>query len=106
MSKARDLASGQNGVRPYATASGLLTVAATASSQSYTVTLPSGRFSVAPIVTLGQNVSRGVTGYINTSSSSTSISLAVYTTTTSGPTTGAGNINWVAIQMTSTTAEG
>ena len=47
MTRARDLASGINGVRPFAMASGTVT---SANSGLVTVTLPVGRFTVAPLV--------------------------------------------------------
>jgi hypothetical protein len=89
---------------PYATAAGLLTVTSTSSSQAYTVTLPASRFSVTPIVTLGQNIGRGISNYVVASSSNTSIQITVATPVSGGAATSAGNINWLAIQMTSTAA--
>jgi hypothetical protein len=98
MSKARDLASGQNGVRPYATQSGAVTVNATSSAS---VTFTAGRFSVAPYILTT----------INGASTTVNAPVSTATPTTSGATLyNSGNVNrvvyWTAIQMTPTTANG
>jgi hypothetical protein len=98
MSKARDLASGQNGVRPYAMQSGAVTVNATSSAS---ITFTAGRFSVAPhILTTINAVSTAVNAPVSTA-----------TPTTSGATLyNSGSVNrvvyWTAVQMTSTSGAG
>ena len=103
MTKARDLASGQNGIRPFAMASGTLTPANNAS----TVTFPTSRFSVAPIITFAI---QGSSNYPIVTLASKSASSFVYYAT-NGATGAASGINgvaldWTAIQMTSGAASG
>lgn len=100
MTKARDLASGQNGVRPFATAAGFLSMP----TSTGTITFPSGRFTATPIITIGMatgTLGRGVT---ITASSSTSFTVSGFVTTTGAATT--TSFNWTAIQMTSGAASG
>lgn len=101
MSKARDLASGQNGVRPYAIASG---TASTGSAVNVTVTFPAGRFTQAPIVALGDSDAAYAATGIAYSISTTSFVLQGYSPFPSGYT--AIRSHWIAIQMTSTSAAG
>jgi hypothetical protein len=99
MTRARDLASGLAGVRPFASATGSV-----GGSGSITVTLPAGRFTVAPIIlatphAVGQNAfAQPITG--NTTTTSFSLeNLASNTGSAISFTT-----NWFAIQMTSGSA--
>ena len=93
-------------VMPYAFSAGSVAVTATGSSQAYTVTLPVGRFSVTPILSLAGNVGRGICNFVFASSSASSIVLTVATPVSGGASTGAGEIYWHAIQMTSGAASG
>ena len=103
MTRARDLASGLAGVRPFAMASGTLTPA----NNGATVTLPAGRFSATPIITF---TVAGSSNYpIVTQASKSSSSFSFYAT--NGATGAASGINgasldWTAIQMTSGSASG
>ena len=96
MTRARDLASGINGVRPFAMASGTVTMTTPA-----TVTLPAGRFTQTPIVhATNQNFyASGVAGTAYASGTS-SIQLQWASGTTSNV------MGWTAIQMTSGSASG
>jgi hypothetical protein len=99
MSKARDLASGQNGVRPFATSSGL----SASIASSGTITFPVGRFTVAPNV---------VGMLLSSTSGGTSVATGAVTTSSfsayvwSGTTAATRQVYWIATQMTSTTAGG
>lgn len=97
MTKARDLASGLNGVRPFATAAGKVTV--NGGTQT-TVTYPAGRFTQQPIVNYSNmnvygNGSAPV-GYVN---GTTSFTVAFGSA-------GSSDIGWIAVQMTSGAAGG
>jgi len=96
MSKAKDIASGLAGVRPFAMASGNVS---TVTFNFFTITLPVSRFTQTPIVTAtwvnaNANNSQGV----QIQSSSTS-SIGGYSVS-------AGTVNWMAVQMTSGAASG
>jgi hypothetical protein len=92
---------------PYATAAGSVTITVSAlnTPTSATVTFPTGRFSVAPLMqTMGASTGPGtnVTGTAATSitTSSTLIWLTRVGNTAATP------VHWLAIQMTPTTAAG
>jgi hypothetical protein len=91
---------GTSGI-PFRMAAGSLTVTGNA-----TVTFPSGRFSVAPILSTG-----AYTNGANTAAapmflpSPTATSFTIYGETTA-QTARTARIDWIAIQMTSTTAAG
>lgn len=105
MTRARDLASGLNGIRPFATASGV----ATHSTGTVTITYPVGRFTQTPQL-LGicdgggsAQFNRIVLNWFgNTSSSGVFI---VRLTDGSVPSVGF-NVLWTAVQMTSGSASG
>jgi uncharacterized protein (DUF111 family) len=108
MSKARDLASGQNGVRPFATAAGIASIPAPASANTLTtasVTFPSGRFTETPVVT-------GVIGNAATNQRTFKIdglSTSGFTAgqwQTTGATMQSTSFYWRATQMTSTSGAG
>lgn len=106
MTKARDLASGLNGVRPFAMAAGSTTTSA--STGTVTVTFPANRFTQPPIVT-ASSISGGVwaiyTEIISTPSA-TSFNVAVNADGAAYPQLVARNLHWHAIQMTSGSANG
>jgi hypothetical protein len=111
MTRARDLATGLGGVRPFATASGTVTASGANGpangwyyTNSTTITLPAGRFTVAPIVTATSAFSGGLTNVGINDSPSTS-SFSVYVNRNNGSANGA-IVNWTAIQMTSGAASG
>ena len=99
MSKAKDLASGLAGVRPFAMASGI----ASGSAAGVTVTFPSGRFSVTPNVSTTRTTARG--GF-QQPESVTSTGFTSYSFDYGGTGLTVSNINWIAIQMTSGAASG
>lgn len=111
MTRARDLASGLNGVRSFASATGSVTASGTLGpangwyfTNSTTITLPAGRFTVAPIVTATSAFSGGLTNVgIDTSPSTSSFS--VYVNRNNASANGA-TVFWTAIQMTSGAASG
>lgn len=106
MTRARDLASGFNGVRPFATAAGstsVVALSAGASSGPITVTYPASRFSVGPVVAV-INVSSDQTGIAALSSSATGFTL--YVRNLSSLASGDMIIRWTATQMTPTSGEG
>lgn len=98
MTRSRDLASGQNGVRPFAMAAGT-TSAMVSANTYYTITLPTSRFTQIPIITATSN---NPTIYGQT--------IVVVTSTTSSfliASNAASNLTgWIAIQMTSGSASG
>ena len=103
MTRARDLASGLNGVRPFAIASGNLN---STSSGLVTVTFPAGRFTQAPRVVASVSNAEAFAFIASTSTSS-------FNTNAFGNFYGqVGNwispvgINYIAIQMTSGAASG
>jgi hypothetical protein len=105
MTRARDLASGLAGVRPFATASGQ----ATHSSGTVTITYPVGRFTQTPQligICDGGGASQfnriALNWFGNTSSSGVFI---VRLTDSSVPSVGF-NVHWIATQMTSGSASG
>ena len=97
MTRARDLASGLNGVRPFIMAAGAASVG---SNAPVAVTFPASRFSVAPIVNLTGD---GGWAWIGTP---TSTGFVAYQTQSWGGSSIAGTMRWTAIQMTSSTAAG
>lgn len=96
MSKARDLASGQNGVRPFATSAGLTT----SITGNASVTFPVGRFTQIPSVaitvqTTGANATSATTSSVTTSGFNTWLWIGATASTT------ARQCYWFAIQQTS-----
>ena len=91
---------------PFAMASGLVSHATVPAQGgvSATVTLPAGRFSVAPIVQLTSQEAQTVT-LATTAKSATSVTIRVSNWLPSVA-SGAGVIAWTAIQMTGTAANG
>lgn len=104
---ALELANKLEAVVPYAIAAGTVSVTLTAStSGTASVTFPTGRFSVAPIVQLTKVSSSGsatLTIPMATAVSSTSMTVGLYATATQTVTV---TIHYVAIQMTTSTANG
>jgi hypothetical protein len=98
MTRARDLASGLAGVRPFATAAGT-TTAIVAANTYYTITLPSGRFTQAPIVTATSN---------NPTTYGQTIVVAPPSTTSFliASNAASNSTAWVATQMNSGSASG
>jgi hypothetical protein len=105
MTRARDLASGNAGVRPFATASGTVAVTTSGGAGGTTVTFPASRFTQTPIVTVGTDSPAFYDpfGMVTSLSSSSFIFRSRQTQTTAGATV-AGY--WIAIQMTSGAASG
>jgi hypothetical protein len=111
MSRARDLASAAPGTSgtPFRIASGVGTVSGSNGpisswyySNAITVTLPVGRFSTTPIITI-TSVASGAVGASNISDvSSSSFSYYILRLNASP----IGSVNWTAIQMTSGAASG
>jgi hypothetical protein len=100
MSKARDLASGQNGIRPYATAAGVALVTGSA-----TITFPANRFTQNPLMTLGVFTTNGTRwGASNGTTSTTGVTLYNWNGTVAG--TAQVGMSWTAIQMTSDNRDG
>jgi hypothetical protein len=101
MTRARDLASGFNGLRPFVIAAGTVT----ANSSGVSVTLPASRFSVAPRIA----TSAYVNGLDNAAGpmlgSVTSSGFLMYGVTIGG-TSRTASIDWIAIQMASGAASG
>jgi len=90
---------------PFATAAGTgtwPTVGSGASTGNITVTFPTGRFTVAPIVVVSPDNSRltGAAGLITTTNFGANFG------NYSGLTAGTGSFSWYAVQMTPTTAAG
>lgn len=102
MTKARDLASGLNGVRPFAMAAG--DGATSAASGTATVTFPSGRFTQTPIVTATSTSSAFALFAEAYNASTTSVTVAVETS--SGPNLSSRAFSWTAVQMTSGSGAG
>lgn len=104
---ALELANKLDAAVPYSMACGTVNVTLTASTTgSATVTFPVGRFSVAPIVQLTKVSGAGaatLTIPMATSVSASSMTVGVYATSTQTVTLA---VHWVAIQMTTTTANG
>lgn len=105
MTRARDLASGQNGVRPYAMAAGIASLPSLAAgaSSGVTVTFPVNRFTQAPMVTASNTSTDYVTACPNAVSTTSFVfySRNVYTLAA-----GASVGNWIAVQMTSGAGNG
>lgn len=96
MGKARDLASGQNGVRPFATSAGL-TIGITGNAS---VTFPVGRFTQIPSVaitvqTTGANATSATTSSVTTTGFNAWLWIGATASTTSR------QCYWLAIQQTS-----
>jgi hypothetical protein len=101
MSKARDLASGQNGVRPFATATGAGSVTGNA-----TFTYPSGRFTQSPILSLTILSASGASGTSVTYGSNSSTGFTAYVWSGSTASTTARTVVYTAVQMTSASSLG
>jgi hypothetical protein len=101
MTRARDLASGLAGVRPFATAMGLVSGGIISSATNYSVTFPANRFTVAPMLVFG--IQEDQSGWARASSNTTS-----GCTITHAPFSGSTitRVVWTAIQMTSSSASG
>lgn len=110
MTRARDLASGLNGVRPFAMAAGSGTFSITQAPQSgwywtgQTVTFPAGRFTQAPRVALSANGPYAVNGPISTYA--TSPSTTSFTSWAWSTISQSWDYNWIATQMTSGASNG
>jgi len=93
MTRARDLASGLAGVRPFAMAAGRATGLTNANYT--TITFPAGRFTFAPMVTATGDSLGTAAAFYTTSVTTSSFGLASSAGTT--------NVNayWIAVQMTS-----
>jgi hypothetical protein len=106
MTRARDLASGLAGVRPFATASGVLSSA----SNNSTITLPVGRFTQTPAISVTNVDLGGGWFWMHSvrSQSTTAFTVGVQYRTDAGAfgTNAGTSINWQAIQMTSGAASG
>ena len=105
MTKARDLASGQNGIRPFAMASGI----AAHSSGTVTITYPVGRFTQTPQligVCDGGGASQFNRFALVWSGNTSSSGVFIVRLTDSSIPTQAFNVHWTAIQMTSGVASG
>jgi hypothetical protein len=105
MTRARDLASGLAGVRPFAMAAGetgQLAVAASSPAGGYyylsvSITFPVGRFTSAPITTVSNR--DGNLGFSQRANATTTTGFnAIISSQGSGS---AVWLNWVAVQMTS-----
>jgi hypothetical protein len=106
MTRARDLASGLAGVRPFAMASGVGSNTGAISNgvvSSQTITFPSGRFTSTPIVTVVARESSRAGVYDINTLSTTSVQINVINL--SG---GVASYTpmWTAVQMTSGSASG
>ena len=84
---------------PYAFSAGVCS----GSQAGVSVTFPVSRFSVAPILTTVRQIARG--GF-NSSNGVTSSGFTSYSYDYLGAGNSVGDIHWIAIQMTSTTAAG
>ena len=110
MTRARDLASGLAGVRPFAMASGTGTASVTQAPQSgwnwgsATVTFPANRFTVTPVISINANgpysVNAPITSYVSTKSAS-SFNYFMW-----GTVSQSWDFAWSATQMTSGAASG
>lgn len=105
MTRARDLASGLGGVRPFATASGTGT---TDGSGLLTITFPASRFTVAPVLTLSiASLSGAIPASTLAHASVTASGATVFSSnSTNAATRTSVPVNWIAIQMTSGAASG
>lgn len=109
MSKARDLASGDNGVRPYATAAGSGAVSLSAASNGSTsITFPASRFTQTPmvsatIVSAAGGSQKFVPRLISVSTSGGTFYIYTGDSTTA---TASVNVHWIAVQMTSSSGAG
>jgi hypothetical protein len=105
MTRARDLASGLSGVRPFALASGIGT---TDGSGLLTVTFPASRFTVAPVLTATvASLSGSIPATTLAHGSVTASSATIFSSnSTSGATRTSVPVNWQAVQMTSGSASG
>jgi hypothetical protein len=107
MSKARDLASGQNGVRPFAMQTGSGSASyASSTTATVSITFTVNRFTQTPVVTASLN---NETAAANVSTAKgVGATTSGFTLRWDRPTAGTGTVgaNWVAIQMTSESAAG
>ena len=108
MTRARDLASGDNGIRPWASSAGAVSFSAPGTSPgavSVSVVFTSGRFTAAPLVAIAQTGSINATpkrfGAIG--ASSTGFTATYYQ---DGGTAIGASISWIALQMTSGSGAG
>jgi hypothetical protein len=109
MTRARDLASGLAGVRPFAMASGRVTMGNIASGAGVgvTVTFPSGRFTQVPLVSVTGNGGSYVTdGWSTCYSVTTSSAIIVHVMKAGSPAAVDVVSAWTAVQMTSGAANG
>jgi hypothetical protein len=115
MSKARDLASGDNGVRPYATSAGTWTGTKATYSAVWgvrwyvgqvSITFPAGRFTQAPMVMCSGMGGSGVESvpHVAWLSGVTTSGFASYVADSYGAF--GATYRWVATQMTSSSAVG
>lgn len=111
MTRARDLASGLSGVRPFASSTGTGTASGFFGpingwyyTNSTTFTFPAGRFTVAPIVSVTAQFSGGLCA-ANIDSAPTTTGFSVYVQRNNASANGA-SVHWQAIQMTSGSASG
>jgi hypothetical protein len=106
MTRARDLATGLGGVRPFASANGNLAFTSLASngSQNTTVTFPSGRFTQAPTVVANPTADAfaQVVGYAAFPSTTSFILVRL---NFAGATQNV-SASWIAIQMTPSSGVG
>ena len=95
MTRARDLASGQNGVRPFATSSGLTPLI----TGNASVTFPAGRFTQSPSTVISV-ASVATTGTSATASSVTSSGFNAYVWAGGAASTTGRQCWWTATQQT------
>lgn len=98
MTRARDLASGLSGVRPFAMAAG--SAVPTGGGQYVSITFPAGRFTQNPQITAIVDGAGATAAY--------AMCAGVYTTgcTLQSLSVSGYTIRWMAIQMTSGSASG
>lgn len=102
MTRARDLASGQNGIRPFAIAAGF----GGGNNANVVITFPTGRFTQEPRVGIfSSSISALATPVVPYFSAKSASSMTVQIKT-SGDGANIGYFDWVAVQMTSTSGSG
>ena len=101
MTRARDLASGQNGIRPFAFASG---TGSAGTGTGVGITLPAGRFTATPIVLVSPSNSTS-TGTTPRQYSISTTGFSVVGVRSDG-TVQSIDFSWVALQMTSGSGAG
>jgi sporulation-control protein spo0M len=95
---------------PFRMAAGAIafTIASGTNASNFTVTLPASRFTQAPIVSATSRVGANFDIMVNTVTVSTS-SVVLRVVTNTGANTGTtitGNVDWIAVQMTSGSGAG